>query len=336
MSKRDALYLLLGPEEGEKDSYVRKLIARIGKQVGQAPELHRFYSFDSELAEVLAVLRNGSLFSPYRIVALRNVECLTRKKELDQLAEYAAAPAEQSCLLMFSEQIGRIDKRLERLVPKENKVIFWELFENQKKDWIQKYFKTRNIRIDPRAAEFLLEMVENNTRELKDACEKLALYFGANSEIGYADIERILYHSKDENVFTLFDKISGRDFNGSLEVLAKLLLSREADPVGLLGGVLYQIRRLKNLKQLLEAQYSYEDAFARAKIMGKRMQRIYAEGTRRYTLQELQAIIQLIARFDYRVRALGSALHQNLLQLFLYYLIENGGRGTFSERPFRF
>jgi DNA polymerase-3 subunit delta len=329
MSKSDSLYLLLGPEEGEKDSFVERLIRRISKTIGQAPEIHRFYSFDSEVPDVLAALRNGALFSPYRVALLRNVELLTKKNDLDQLSQYAAKPAPQSTLVMLSEEIGRFDKRLEKLVPKENKVIFWELFENQKMGWILNFFKKRNIRINPQAATFLLEMVENNTKELKDICEKLSIFFGEGSEIGYADVEKILYHSKEENVFSLFDKIAVRDLDASLEVLSKLLLSREADAVGLLAGVLLQVRRLKNLKTLLEKRFSYPEAFSQAKMASKRMQKVYARAAQRYSLQELQSIIQLIARFDYRVRSLGSVLHGNLLQLFLYYLIEKGGSGDF-------
>ena len=329
MSKNESLYLLLGPEEGDKDAFVERLINRISKSIGQAPEIHRFYSFDSEVSEVLAALRNGALFSPYRVALLRNIELLTRKRDLDQLSQYAMHPAAQSTLVMLSEEIGRIDKRLEKLVPKENKVIFWELFENQKMGWILNYFKKRNIRIDSQAASFLLEMVENNTRELKDTCEKLSIFFGEGSEIGYADVEKILYHSKDESVFTLFDKIAGRDLEASLEVLAKLLLSREADAVSLLGGLLFQIRKLRSLKLLIEKRYSPQEAFTRVKITSKRTQKIYSTAMQQYSLQEIRAIVQLIARFDYRVRSLGGVLQPNLLQLFLYYLIVNGGSGSF-------
>jgi DNA polymerase-3 subunit delta len=329
MSNSDALYLLLGPEEGEKESFVGRLIQRITKSIGEAPEIHRFYAFDSDIAEVLATLRNGTLFSSYRVALLRNVELLSKKKDLDQLVEYASSPAARSSLVMLSKQIGRIDRRLEKVVPRQNRVIFWELFENQKMGWIHNFFSKRNIRINPQAAAFLLEMVENNTRELKDTCEKLSLFFGQGSEIEYSDVEKILYHSKDENVFTLFDKVSARDLDASLEILAKLLLSREADPVGLLAGILMQVRRLKRVKQLIESRYSYQEAFSRVNMSSKRMQKIYAEGCRRYTLEELRAIIRLIARFDCRVRSLGSVLHPTLLQLFLYYLIVRGGEGSF-------
>jgi DNA polymerase-3 subunit delta len=214
------------------------------------------------------------------------------------------------------------------MVPKENKVIFWELFENQKKGWIANYFRKQRIEIDPQASLFLLEMVENNTRELRDTCEKLSLFFGEGSRIGYADVEKILYHSKDENVFTLFESVAARDFAAALEVLNQLLLSRDTDPVGLLAGILNQVRKLRNLKALVEQRYSLEEAFSRLKIRGKKVQKIYADGLRAYTLAELRDIVQLIARFDRRARSLKSTLQACLLQLFLYYLVVRGGRGS--------
>jgi DNA polymerase-3 subunit delta len=131
-------------------------------------------------------------------------------------------------------------------------------------------------------------------------------------------------------VFTLFDRIALRDLDASLEVLAKLLLSREADAVSLLAGLLFQVRKLRDLKLLIEKRYSYEEAFAQVGVPGKRVQKTYSAALQRYTLRELQAIIQLIARFDYRVRSLGAVLHPNLLQLFLYYLIVRGGSGAFG------
>jgi DNA polymerase-3 subunit delta len=65
-----------------------------------------------------------------------------------------------------------VDKRIERLVPKENKVIFWELFESQKQGWVNNFFRARGLSVEPEAVDFLLDMVENNTRELQAICER--------------------------------------------------------------------------------------------------------------------------------------------------------------------
>ncbi len=71
MNKPAAVYLLLGPEVGEKDAFLQRLAGQLAKQAGGKPEIHRFYAFDVELAAVLATLRNGALFSPHRVIQQR-------------------------------------------------------------------------------------------------------------------------------------------------------------------------------------------------------------------------------------------------------------------------
>ena len=343
MSRPDALYLLLGPEEGEKEAFIKRLVDRIAKKIGEQPEVYRFYAFEHALAEVLAMLRNGSLFARHRIVLLRGVEEIRRKAEIEMLAEYCASPAPDTTLVLVSEEVGRIDERLKKLVPRDSQQIFWELFDNQKVGWIVGFFRRRGLEIDPEAADYLLEMVENNTKSLRDICEKLVLYLGGAVEraegdrrrarIGLQDIEELLYHSKEENVFTLFERMSLRDFAASLEVLDKILLSRETDAVQLLGGLLSQYRKLMALKVLTEQRYSPSEAMARIGIRGKRNQRLYADAVRHYSLAELQSIIRLVAVYDRRVREIKSSLHSCVLQLFVYFAVVNGGGGASLPNP---
>jgi len=324
------IYLLLGPEEGEKDLYIQKLIAGISKRSGAAPEIHRFYPFESSLVEILSVLRNGSLFASSRVVIMNDVEEITTAKDLKLLSEYAASPAAESTLLLLSSGF-RVRSELEKLIPKANRVVFWELFENQKIGWIVNYFKQQGKQIDAQASAFLLDMVENNTKQLKAICEKLVLYFGRKERIRYEDIETLIYHSKEENVFTLFDRVIRRDLNASLAVLQKILLSREAEPVQLLSGLLFQFRKLTALKKLLDRGYQPGEACARLSIKGKRVQRVLQEGCRRYSRPELGSILMLIADVDVQLRSLKSGLHTLILEYFLYSVIVRGGRRILAD-----
>ena len=319
------LYLLLGPEEGEKDAFVRRLLERIAKERGEPPEVHRFYPFEADLHEVLAVLANGSLFAGFRVAVLANAEELKTKRDVELLGGYTAHPPPDTALLLLSAEVGRVDKRIERLVDKEHKVIFWELFESQKLGWVNNFFRTRGLQVDPAAVDFLLDMVENNTRELAATCERLALFFGPGARVGYDDVERLLYHSKEETVFTLFEKLAARDLEGGLEVLAKIQLSRDADAVQLLAVLAGQFRRLFAFQRLLRASYGAAEAAERLEIRGKRVQQTFAEAARRFSLEELRRITRLTALFDFRARSLKAALHPALLQLYLYYAVVRGG-----------
>jgi DNA polymerase-3 subunit delta len=319
------VYLLLGPEEGEKDLYIQKLIDAIAKRTGARPEIHRHYPFESSLMDILAVLRNGSLFSSSRLVIMNDVEEITAARDLRLLAEYCAAPAAESTLLLLSHGF-RVKNELEKLVAKANRVVFWELFENQKIGWIVNFFKQHGISIDAQASAFLLDMVENNTKQLKGICEKLVLFFGHQDRIRFEDIETLIYHSKEENVYTLFDKVVQKDLAASLAVLQKILLSREAEPVQLVSGLLFQFRKLMGLKKLLDQGYQPGEAFSRLAVRGKRVQRVLQEGCRRYSREELSSILMLFAAVDVELRSLKSGIHTLILQYFLYSVIARGGR----------
>ncbi len=324
MNKKDSLFLLLGPEVGEKDTFISGLIERITEETGGQPEIHRFYPFDTELIDVLTILQNHTLFANYRVVILNNVEEISSSRDIRLLTEYCANPVSGASFLLLSNEIQKINKRLEKLIPRENIRIFWELFQNQKMGWIVNFFKKKEIGIDTQAANFLLDMVENNTRELKNICEKLALYYGDRDRIGYEDIEKVIYHSKEENVFTLFEKILTREFDTTLEVLQKILLSREAEPVRLLAGLLYQFRRFMALKSLTLDNYPLEEAFNRLGVRSKKLKKMYHEGLNNYSMPELKKIIMLTSEFDRMLRSLKSPLHPLIIQLFLYYAVVRG------------
>jgi len=122
------------------------------------------------------------------------------------------------------------------------------------------------VEVDRETIEFILEMVENNTHDLDLECGRLADYFAAEGHLGLEQVQTYLYHSREENVFTLFERLAERDFSGCQEVLDKIPLAREAEPIALLGGLLWQVRKLHALHRLVGENYSPEEALARLAV----------------------------------------------------------------------
>ncbi len=330
MTNRHTVYLLLGPENGQKEEFIRSIKESVAKIAGGSMEEHRFYPFETEGGQIVSILQNGSLFSAWVVATLRSADSL-KKGDAALLAEYCARPAENATLIITSDEV-HIDKKLESAVPKSNRKVFWEMFENQKRGWITAFFKKRRISADRDAVDLLLELVENDTLDFQTVCERLAGFLGEGSILTSEEIEKFVYHSKEENVFTLFDKIAVADLAGSLEVLQKLLLSGESQPVQLLGGILWQVRRLLAVRELVARQYGIEEAFGKVNIRGKRIQGIYARGVKAYSPEDLRRIVTLIARYDAALRNTRTEMQAVLLQLFLYYAIIKRGR---EPEPYR-
>ncbi len=318
-------YLLLGPESGEKALFIESVKAKLRSQAGEEPEAYLFYPFETPMGDVVSLLRNGSLFSRRRLVVVRNAHEIKRKEEVELLSGYLRSPAPDATLVLETAEL-QVDSRLKKAVPAAAQKIFWELFESQKRSWVSSFFSRSGLAISPQAVELLLDMVENDTLALKAECERLALFFGKGKRLESDDVEEFVYHSREESVFSLFDRIAAADFAMSIETLHGILLSGEGNPVQLLAGLLWQFRRLHALLALTSTGMAAEEAFTKLKISTKRSRETYAKGERSYTLRDLERIIVLVADYDARLRAARSDQHRLYLELFLYYCVVKKGR----------
>jgi len=324
MSSPEPVYLFLGPELGQKNDEIQKIIINYKNQSGEQPDIHKFYPYDSTVAEIVSLMKNGALFSNFKFVTLMNLEDL-KKTDITELISYIKSPGVDCTLFLLSDK-NSVDKKITNIIPKKSVRIFWELFENQKKSWISNFFRKDNIEISNNAIEMILEMVENNTNDLRNACTHLTIYFGQNSQIEEQDIEHFIYHSKEENVFTLFKKISTSDFSSSIGILHKIALSGDGSPVQLISGLQWQFRKLLTLSQLFSKHYGREEALSKAQIRGKRNQQTYLDGLKNYSTKELQNIIVLIAKYDILARGTNKNSHLMLMELFIYYCVIQKGQ----------
>ncbi|MDC7239663.1 MAG: DNA polymerase III subunit delta [Spirochaetales bacterium] len=310
------LHLLLGPEKGQKDQYLDSLKKSLKKKYGEEPESHRFYPFDTEMSQIISILRNGSLFSAHKLAVILNCEEIKKAADLKLLGQFCKNMPDDVTLVFLSDSVS-IDKRLTALVPASEKKIFWEMFDNQKKGWVQKYFSDQGLKIDQKAITILLEMVENNTADLKEACQKLAFYFNIGDVIREEDIDNFVYHSKEENVFTLFEKMLLKDLSGTLEVFSKITLSGDTDLVFLLSGLMRQIRRVLKVKLAVAEGEAIQTAFQIYDVRGKKNQKVTGDGLRKYGLGELERIQRDGEILDRQMRELKKEMQVISFQLFL-------------------
>ena len=325
MSEIPSVLLFLGPEEGLKADELEELRQRISRQHGESSDEHKFYLPDDSMSAIVDVLRNGSLFSAHRLVTVVGVDQLRKKADLSPLVNYLDSPNPDSTLVLLSDSV-RVDAKLEKLVPGANRKVFWELFENQKHSWVVGFFRKRQVTITPEAIDLFLEVVENNTQELRNEADKLCTYVGAGGSIDVEEIETFVYHSREESVFTLFRHITGAAFESALTALDKLISSGDASPIQVVGGLVFQLRRLLALRLLMDNDVSIETAFSRLNIRGKRIQAEYRGGAQKFQASELETAIHLLTEYDALFRSQRPGIHKCLLDLMIYQLLFHSQR----------
>ena len=321
------LWLFTGPELGERNEALATLRRTIEKKYGQLDN-HLFYASDTSLSTILDTIRNGSLFAEARFAVVKNAEAIKKKEDIQALSQWAGQTANDGAfLVLISDEIG-IDKKIEALVPKDHKRIFWELFDNKKQDWIRRFFAQSNIRIASDAVTVLLELVENNTESLKTACAHISLFFESGAVLTAETVERLLAHNKEESAFTLFDALCKNNFEYALNIRQKLTLSKESSPVQLLAGLTYCFRRLRDWCVLTRNGVPDDFSLKKAGFTSKKAIEQYRQAGQRWNVQAVRHIIALLNKTDMQIRATGQELSTVLLDSCLYCIVKKQGQGV--------
>ncbi|MBO7421394.1 MAG: DNA polymerase III subunit delta [Spirochaetaceae bacterium] len=322
------LYLFTGPEAGVRSDAVNELFRMYEKKLGTV-ELHRFYTSETSVADVISLLMNGSLFASFRFVVLNNAEAVKKKEDIELISEWLASNDGNSALVLLSDEIS-IEKKLENLVPKENKKIFWELFQDKKESWVRSLFQRNGFRITDDAIEAVLELCENDTASLKRECERFFVCFEKDHVISADDVENLLSHNREENAFTLFDAMTeqcppAERLENSLDILQKIRLSKESDAIKIIAGLTYSYRKLLTWISLAENGV-YDNFQLKIKGFGsKKMQDEYRRAARLWNKDDTAQILALLAKTDISLRSGGAAFEDTLLQMLIYSIVIKKG-----------
>ena len=327
------IFLYTGPEFGERNDAIAEIRQSAEKKFGSI-DYHQLYTSDVSLDDVLSLLRNGNLFIPTRFVVLRGAESIKKKEDIQLLSDWCDeqrnVKPDDVWLFLVSDETS-VDKKLEALVPKEHRKIFWEMFEDRKERWLESYFGKNGYGLDPDAVDLILSLVENNTEALRNECSRFFACFEKGHTVTVDDVDSILAHNREESAFTLFDAMAaaGHDtaarLSEALSILQKLRNSKDTNYVSLIAGLTWCFRKLKVWHMLANEGGLSEFNLKINGFQAKKMQQKYRAAASIWSLAETEAAIALLADTDIFVRSSGTTVEPVSLQTLVYCLCVKKG-----------
>ena len=316
-----ASYLLTGPELGEKKAYIDSIRTEIKNKYGDEIEEYTFYPYDSNMNDAIGAAQSLGMFSSSKLIIINDTAEL-KKKDIDLFLDYLKKPSEDA-VLIFTDSGVKVDAKLKKAVGEEK--IFWELKEPQMRSYIQNYFRRLGTSIDSDAAAFIAGNCDANTLSVKNECDKLALFFDGKEPITLEAIEEMLFNGKEENVFTLYDQLLTGTLEKATEIAKNLMMSSDGAPIQLLGGLIWQLRRLLGVRSMMDQGASSYEACVKNGVTTKRGQANHTAGAQRYTTAELEKIMATCARYDELFRSVRTEMQETLFPMFLYELMVKKG-----------
>ncbi|MDR0583552.1 MAG: DNA polymerase III subunit delta [Treponema sp.] len=316
-------YAFLGPELGKKQDDIDAI-----RKKNAGAEESVFYAGETPVNLMAAAIQNHSLFSASRLFLIKNADQITKKNEIDLLASCMENLEEDTTLILVSEET-KLAAGLDNAVPRENRRVFYELFENEKSEWLRNFFQREGFKIDSGGIETILELVENNTEALRRECSRLMLFLSKDRPVEAKDVEKWLSHSREESAFTLFSRIAAGDLSRALESLHSLLAAKETAQ-GILAVLAWCFRKLRDYLALLEREGADNFELRKIGLAAPKTRDDYAAAARRFggrgpgANDAVDACLALTAEYDILIRSSGTALVEILMDTYLVKLFENG------------
>jgi DNA polymerase-3 subunit delta len=318
-------YIFLGPEIGKKQDeteQIRKKLSESG-----AYEETVFYAGETPITNIVNIIQNHSLFAQSRLFIIKNAEQIKKKDEIDAVAacmkelEPGDSASQCDAMILVSDEF-KLSAGLENACPKENRKIFYEMFEREKSAWVRSFFQRAGLGIDPSGVDAILEMVENNTDAMQRECSRLVFFLPKDRPAVAQDVEQWLSHSREESAFTLFARIASGDSSKAIESLHTLLAAKES-PIGILAGLAWCFRRLRDYLAL--AENGEPDNFELKKIgLSTVTKNNYTAAARRYNIKNVEKCLAITAEYDILSRASGQALEETLMDVYILKIMNPG------------
>ena len=239
-------------------------------------------------------------------------------------------------LIMLNETNEKIPGALVTLLLEHQNIMFWEMFENQKIEWVREEFKKRGLYIKEEAIYFILDMIENNKSQLLFEIEKISYLVKMNEEkvINLSNIEEYLFHSKVESPFSLYSAILKKDLSKSIDILDNLFLTNE---MSLLNGIIWAHRRFLNALDLYENHnIPIMDIFNKLKIFSARDKNDFKIGFSNYNFNHACLMFYSLSELDYYLKILPANLQLVKLQEFIINFINGDIQKSFLQGRLQF
>jgi DNA polymerase-3 subunit delta len=226
-----------------------------------------------------------------------------------------------TALILVSDEF-KLSAGLDDACPRENRKIFYEMFEREKTTWVRSFFQRAGLSIDPSGVDAILELVENNTDAMQRECSRLVFFLPKDRPARAQDVEQWLSHSREESAFTLFSRIAAGDRSKAIESLHTLLAAKES-PIGILAGLAWCFRKLHSYLAL--TQNGEPHNFELKKIgLSTVTKNNYAAAARRYNVRDVENCLAVTAEYDILTRASGQALEGALMDVYLLKVMGSG------------
>ena len=298
------IYLLTGSDRPK----IETALARLRRHfVAEAIDV--VSAIDTPGDAVVSLCNTGSLLGDARLVIVVDVDGRKdgegrlkggwKAGDVDAIAAYASSPAPGTVLALVGEQVKKTTA-LWKACTKAGLVLEYDVVKKKVAGWVVEQFRGRGVRVEPEAAEALVQVVGDDLHALSTEIDKLATW-AAGEPIGEQEVVALAAPMADLPIYELTDAWAARDTGRALAVSETLFeresRSRRDVAPRLTGALAGHATRLGSIKRLAADGVQSKEAAEKLRMHPFRAQRLYTEAEM-FSVEELRSAVVRLAALD--------------------------------------
>jgi DNA polymerase-3 subunit delta len=297
------LYLLYGEEEFLIQEALDLIIGTIVDPGVRDFNFNVVYCRNTPASEIVNLAETLPFMSERRLVIAREFDAL-KAAEIEALVPYLNNPSPHTCFVMVSGP-GRYDKKsVTSAVEAHGAIVrFYPLLDRELVGWIDAWARARGLSIQRDAAEYLWQTVGNDLQKIGNELRKVEIYLKDKKSIAYDDVKAVVGDFREYSSFDLAAALGQRKAEKSLLILSRLLQEGEA-PVGLLGSIAWNFRRLLQAKAMEAAGMGPDEIMKKLRVIFHQTG-LFKDQMKRYTMDELRKAFSAMLQADRALKSSG-------------------------------
>ncbi|WP_298765218.1 DNA polymerase III subunit delta [uncultured Polaribacter sp.] len=225
------IYFLVGDEPYYIDKISDYIEQNVLDEADKGFNQQIMYGRDVSVEEIVAAAKRYPMMAERQVIIVKEAQDLSRN--IEKLVAYAENP-QPTTVLVFNYKYKKLDKRkkLHKVIAK-NGIVFQsnKLKDYQVSDWIRRVLSGKNYKIEPKAAQMLLEFLGTDLSKISNELSKLMLILPQETIITDLHIEQNIGISKDFNNFELKKAVGEKNIVSANRIINYFIENPKKNPI---------------------------------------------------------------------------------------------------------
>lgn len=303
---------------GEENFLLEQAVQRI-RDIAVARDcrdfnLNVFHGRETRAHIVLDILRTLPIFSPHRLVLLKDAHEIPAA-ELDVLNDYLPHAVPEALLILTADKIDGRRKFYQEFKKYGEMVEFRRLSANQVPAFVREQTREAGRSLTEAAMALFCRRVGTSLQEVHGELTKLFSYLGERTLADVADVAAVVSDSRTESIFDLTNAIGRRQAGEALRLLNRLLGEGIA-PLLVLNMLTRHFRQMWAAREFLDAGLAAREMAGRIGINPYFIEGLL-EQARRFPPGEYRRVFELCLETDLALKSAGAHPSARLERLVL-------------------